>query len=41
MNDFHPYVGMTQTGADFLNSLNFIDSNLSTEEVAKAGIKVP
>ena len=40
MNDFHPYVGMTQTGSDFLNSLDFKDNNLSTDEVAKAGIKV-
>ena len=40
MNDFHPYVGMTKTGSDFLDSLNVRERILSTEEVAQAGLKV-
>jgi NAD(P)-dependent dehydrogenase (short-subunit alcohol dehydrogenase family) len=40
MNDFHPYVGMTETGSNFLKSLNVRERILSTEEVAQAGLKV-
>ena len=39
MFDFHPYVGMTKTGSDYLDSLDF-SRMLTTHEVAEAGVKV-
>ena len=40
MMGFHPYVGMTQTGIDFLGSLNLSDNILQPEDVADAGVQV-
>jgi short-subunit dehydrogenase len=37
--DFHPYVGMTQVGLDYLDSLD-CSRMLTTYEVEEAGIKV-
>ena len=37
--DFHPYVGMTKVGLDYLDSLD-CSRMLTTHEVAEAGIKV-
>ena len=37
--DFHPYTGMTKVGSDYLQSLNYLVNILSTEDVAKAGVK--
>jgi len=40
MMGFHPYVGMTKTGADFIGSLDLTDNILQTEDVAEAGVQV-
>ena len=40
MMGFHPYVGMTQTGSDFIKSLNIQERILTPKDVADAGIRV-
>ena len=40
MMGFHPYVGMTKTGVDFIESLNLSENILQPEDVAEAGVQV-
>jgi hypothetical protein len=40
MLGFHPYVGMTKTGSEFVAALNIHDRILKPDEVAAAGVEV-